>query len=70
MGTVADPRALLGYPLQEAEAPKSCDAFLTAAGDPIPQLGEKEVLILIETDTLIFSPVVVGGWLVWFKYYN
>ena len=47
--TVADPRSLPGYPLHGTEASKSGDAFLTAAEDRIPQLGQKEVLILIES---------------------
>ena len=50
--TVVDPRALPGYPLKETPASKAGEAFLTAAGDPIPQLGEKEVLICIESGEL------------------
>ena len=45
--TVADPRSLPGYPLLETEASKSGEVFMTAAGDPIPQLGEKKVVVLI-----------------------
>ena len=42
---VADPRSLPGYPIQENEASRNGSAFLTAAGDPIPHLGEKEMVV-------------------------
>lgn len=46
---VVDPRALPGYPFNETAVSRAGDAFLIAAGDPIPQLGEKEVPICIES---------------------
>ena len=45
---VVDPRHLPDYPPTGIEAFKSGDAFLIAAGDPIPQLGEKNVVVCIE----------------------
>ena len=47
--TVADPRAFPGYPLDETAASRVGEVFLTVAGDPIPQLGEKQVLICTES---------------------
>ena len=46
---MVDPRSLPGCPLTEIVASKVGVAFLMAAGDPIPQVGEKEVLICIES---------------------
>ena len=50
--TVADPRSLPGYELKETAASKAGEFFLTAGGDPIPQLGEKEVVICTENGDL------------------
>ena len=47
--TVADLRAFPGDPLDETAASKVGDVFLTVAGGPIPQLGEKQVLICTES---------------------
>ena len=47
--TVVDPRVLPGYQLKEIEVSRVGGASLIVAGDPIPQLGEEDVAICIES---------------------
>ena len=50
--SVVDPRHLLGYCIQETKESRRGETFITASGDPIPQLGEKVAMVYIEGGAL------------------
>ena len=45
---VVDPRDMPGYPLRETRESRNGETFVTASGDPIPQLGKKVATLLNE----------------------
>ena len=49
---VVDPRGMPGYTLKETKESRNGETFVTASGDLIPQLGEKEATIYIDGGAL------------------
>ena len=49
---VVDPMGFLGYELAGVEASRAGEVFPIASGDPIPQLGRKNVVICSESDDI------------------